>query len=157
LPNERFEKLADHDNLCRDMKCECTYSYSGMTVPRSIHQPQRSRKECLIPVIDEKRATTLDSDMNSRVPAITFRRLGEESCTVAPTRAGKDNGQARRGAWHIGSGDHDMLCCDERKVSSKSLAIKGWDLGSPVTVNCRVPYDVRKGAEFDRPGACSMD
>jgi hypothetical protein len=70
-----------------------------MTIPKSNHQPQRSTKECLISVIDERRTTTLDSDMNSRVPAITIRRLGDKSRTTAQTRTGKDNGQARTGAW----------------------------------------------------------
>jgi hypothetical protein len=94
-------------------------------------------KERLIPVVDERRATTLDSDTKSRVPAITFPRLGDKSRRVAQTRTGGDNGQERTGAWHIGTGDHDMLYCDERKETSDSLGISDRPLGSPVTLK---PY-----------------
>jgi hypothetical protein len=72
-------------------------------------------------VMYERWPTTLDSDMKSRVPAITLQRLGDKSCTTAQTRAGRRDGQARTDAWHNGTGDHEMLCCDVRKVSSDSL------------------------------------
>jgi hypothetical protein len=74
-------------------------------------------------VMYERRVTTLDSEVNSRVPAITLRRLGDKSSTTAQARAGRRDGQARTDAWHIGTGDHEMLCCDVMKVSSDSLCL----------------------------------
>jgi hypothetical protein len=55
----------------------------------------------------------------------------------------------------IGTGDHDMLYCDEKKESTVNVEIICRHLGSPVTANRCSPCDVLQGVRIEWLGACS--